>query len=281
MKILIIRHAEPDYSIDSLTPKGFREADILSERLSKLAIEAFYCSPMGRAMDTARPTLAKMGREAEVLPWLREFAGKVMLPDEQRTGIPWNLKPQYWTKEPALFDQKAWLDHPLMTSGNVREVWQQTITGIDQLLLRYGYRRDGYLYRCSENRDLTIALFCHFALGTAILAYLLGIAAPPLWMGLSMPPSSVTTMITEERFRGEVMVLPPPMAGFAFFRVFGGDAGCAAMFRRRTCFLKRAGDRDEATCSYQYTWRVSLRKTNFIRGPDVPSFSDRECTNFP
>ena len=30
MKLLIVRHAEPDYSIDSLTEKGWREAEYLS-----------------------------------------------------------------------------------------------------------------------------------------------------------------------------------------------------------------------------------------------------------
>ena len=35
MKILIIRHADPDYSIDSLTPKGWVEAECLSEKLVK------------------------------------------------------------------------------------------------------------------------------------------------------------------------------------------------------------------------------------------------------
>ena len=33
MKILIIRHADPDYVKDSLTQKGWREAQYLSERL--------------------------------------------------------------------------------------------------------------------------------------------------------------------------------------------------------------------------------------------------------
>ena len=32
MKLLIVRHGDPDYSIDSLTPKGWREAELLSCR---------------------------------------------------------------------------------------------------------------------------------------------------------------------------------------------------------------------------------------------------------
>ena len=75
MKILIIRHAEPDYARDSLTEKGFREAELLSARLCRMSIRDFFVSPLGRARATAAPTLARLGREAEVLPWLREFHG--------------------------------------------------------------------------------------------------------------------------------------------------------------------------------------------------------------
>ena len=33
MKLLIVRHGDPDYAIDSLTEKGWREAKLLSNRL--------------------------------------------------------------------------------------------------------------------------------------------------------------------------------------------------------------------------------------------------------
>ena len=53
MKLLIIRHGDPDYSIDSLTEKGWKEAELLKKRLLKLDISAFYVSPLGRAQATA------------------------------------------------------------------------------------------------------------------------------------------------------------------------------------------------------------------------------------
>ena len=56
MKLLIVRHGDPDYTIDSLTEKGWREVEFLSERLTKLEIRDFYVSPLGRAKDTASPT---------------------------------------------------------------------------------------------------------------------------------------------------------------------------------------------------------------------------------
>lgn len=81
MKILIVRHADPDYSIDSLTEKGWREAEYLSERLSRLPVKAFYVSPLGRAKDTASCTLKKVNARAEECEWLREFQPDISRPD--------------------------------------------------------------------------------------------------------------------------------------------------------------------------------------------------------
>lgn len=47
MKLLIVRHGDPDYDIDSLTEKGWKEVEYLSQKLSKLDVKAFYVSPLG------------------------------------------------------------------------------------------------------------------------------------------------------------------------------------------------------------------------------------------
>ena len=65
MKIIFIRHGEPNYEIDSLTEKGWREAELLSKRTAKWNVTDFYCSPLGRAKDTASFTLKNAGREAK------------------------------------------------------------------------------------------------------------------------------------------------------------------------------------------------------------------------
>ena len=44
MKLIIIRHGDPDYSIDSLTETGWKEANLLATRISKLNVKAFYSS---------------------------------------------------------------------------------------------------------------------------------------------------------------------------------------------------------------------------------------------
>ena len=98
MELLIVRHCEPDYSIDSLTPKGWREAELLSEKLSKMDITEFYCSPQGRARDPASASLEKMNREAEVKEWLREFKGHVKYDFLDEPIRCWDMLPSYWTK---------------------------------------------------------------------------------------------------------------------------------------------------------------------------------------
>lgn len=53
MKLLLIRHGDPDYTIDSLTEKGHREAQLLAEKMKNVPVKDFYVSPLGRARGDA------------------------------------------------------------------------------------------------------------------------------------------------------------------------------------------------------------------------------------
>ena len=204
MKIMFVRHAEPWYAIDSLTAKGHREAELLSHRLAKLEVKAFYTSPLGRAKETARYTLEKTGREAEVLPWLAEFRGHTIDPENGCSRIPWDYKPSIWMERKALRDMDTWLEDPLMAGSDVAQVWKETTDGLDALLASHGYIRDGYMYRTENNQPDTIVLFCHFGIMMACISHLIGITPINLWHGFCTQPSSVTTLVTEERVKGQV-----------------------------------------------------------------------------
>lgn len=205
MRLLIVRHAEPSYENDSLTEKGFREAELLSKRLVKEDVKAFYMSPLGRAVATAKPTLEKLGREAEILPWLREFEGRIVRPSFKEEGVCWDWLPQDFESRPDLYDVDKWLDDPDMSSGNVREKYEDVIKGFDALLAKHGYERDGRIYKAVKpNRD-TIVLFCHFGLECVLLSRLMNVSPFELWHHFSFLPSSVTTIYTEERRPGKVI----------------------------------------------------------------------------
>ena len=47
MRIVFVRHGEPNYANDSLTEKGRREAELLSQRIKNWKVDEFYCSPLG------------------------------------------------------------------------------------------------------------------------------------------------------------------------------------------------------------------------------------------
>lgn len=204
MKILMVRHGEPDYSIDSLTPKGWREAEILAGRMAKIQDPDVYCSPLGRAQDTARATLQKTGWSMETLPWLAEYRGEVWHEETGRMDIPWDFPPLFWTTEKRFFSLEHWCEPPIFAGTDVAAVWEETKQGLDALLARYGYSRDGMIYRCEKNLDKTLLLFCHFGISAAMCAYLLGVSPILLWHGWIMAPTSVTTLVTEERTPGQV-----------------------------------------------------------------------------
>ena len=57
MRLLFIRHGDPDYEHDCLTEKGIREAEYLAERMKTEKMDAIYVSPLNRAQETASFTL--------------------------------------------------------------------------------------------------------------------------------------------------------------------------------------------------------------------------------
>jgi len=170
--------------------------------MERLPVAAYYVSPLGRAKDTASVTLKRVGRQAETLDWLREFPLRRRDPDLGRDTVIWDWLPERWTSEAAFYDREAWQHVPVMESAGVPEAYRKVCEGLDALLKRHGYERNGMVYRAVDpNRD-NIVLFCHFGVECLLLAHLLGVSPMPLWHGTCALTSSVTTLVTEERRKG-------------------------------------------------------------------------------
>ena len=172
MRLLIVRHGDPDYSIDSLTEKGWKEAEYLSERLSKLDVKDFYVSPLGRAKDTASFTLKKMNRTAVECDWLREFDVLIDRPDvTDRQKRLWDWLPQDWTQDERFYQYDHWYENERLQQSDAKGYYDYVTGKFDKLLAEHGYVREGHYYRV-------------------------------LWHGFCAAPSSVTTVNTEERREG-------------------------------------------------------------------------------
>lgn len=230
MKLLIVRHADPDYSIDSLTPTGWKEAELLSERLKKLNVKEFYTSPLGRAKDTASLTLNKMQREATTLPWLREFHCSIARPDQPAPKIPWDWLPADWTSVLEYFDKQAWCTTDIMKNGNVDKEYQWVTSELDKLLASHGYVRENHYYRAVKSNNDTIVLFCHFGLECVLLSHLMNVSPMILWHGMCAAPSSVSTIVTEERREGIAYFRMSSFGDISHLYVAGEEPSFAARF---------------------------------------------------
>ena len=207
MRILIIRHGDPDYANDSLTEKGHREAKLLADRYGKERIDYFYASPLGRARCTCDYVAKAHGKEDQVIvkEWLREFNVKHSLPTSEDKNHFWDLLPDFWTKIDEMYDHEKWKSQDFYVKAGLDKRYEEVVTGLDELLKRHGYTRNGRLYETEQGNHDTIAFFCHLGLEAVLLSHLCGISPIQLTHHFGALTSSVTTLYTEERRKGKVV----------------------------------------------------------------------------
>jgi len=204
MEILMVRHGDPDYQNDSLTPRGVDEARQLAAALKDLPLDALYVSPLGRAQQTCAYTAEAKGIEPVTLDWLRERGikrGPVYL---------WEAPGEMFLVAETLATQNDWhLPDGAMPEG--AEQFERVREGFDALLAEYGYQRDGHGYRVTKpahasGRDTRIALFSHKGVIMTLLADVLHWALPMLFVSLHIHPTGVTRLeLVEEEGGGGVL----------------------------------------------------------------------------
>ena len=243
MRILIIRHGDPDYTNDTLTEKGHKEASLLAEKLKHEKIDYIYSSPLGRAKDTCMYTAKALGKENEVVvfDWLKEFDAPHVLPDGTKRRRLWDMLPAFWTTREEMYDYKNWHQQDFYREAEMEKAYMHVCKELDKLLAEHGYTRDGNLYRTEQGNTKTLAFFCHFGLEMILLSRLCNISPMPLTHHFVALPTSLTTLYTEERRKG-----------IATFRCCGfGDVGHLyaggeePSFAARFCEVYGNGDRQD------------------------------------
>ena len=206
MRLLIIRHGDPDYSIDGLTEKGKREAKLLAERLCREDIAAVYCSALGRARLTIAPTLSELGITAEYCLWLREFNyAKVLLPYLDGGDCCWDILPEFVDENPSLYLPDEWMKVDFVKNSKVYDSYNEVCRALDAMLEKHGYARSGKNYIAKSPNHDTVILVCHFGLASVLLSHLLNCSPYSLWQHTCLAPTSVTTLYTEERRDGRAL----------------------------------------------------------------------------
>ena len=65
MKLYFIRHGQPIYDPDSLTPLGHAQAEALSKWFLHRAPDKIYASSSNRAVQTSMPTCKLLGKDTK------------------------------------------------------------------------------------------------------------------------------------------------------------------------------------------------------------------------
>lgn len=200
MRLYIIRHADPDYENNTITQDGHKEAQALSKRLAVHGLDKIYCSPFQRAIDTMKYTLDLLKLDYNIEHWTKE-----LWPELELAGTPWgdimavDVPGEIIRCEEEMPTNNNWHDSSAFKNYNIIDVYRKLVNSSDEFLERHGYAREGGRYRCISPNEEKIAVFCHGGFGLTWLAHLLEIPVSLVWSGFWLPPSSVTTILFEQR----------------------------------------------------------------------------------
>lgn len=200
MRIIIIRHAEPDYENNTLTEKGFREAKYLGEFYKDAHFDAIYTSPLPRAKLTA-DALAN-GREVIVKDYLKEFWHMVKIDGNPRRHN-WDFYPEELDRHPEIYTDE-FLISEIGRSANLKELYDEVIKEFDKTIEEHGYQRMGGHYKAIRRNKDTIVFVCHLGMMSVLMSRLCHIPYTTIAQHFFVAPSGVTIFVSEEREEGHV-----------------------------------------------------------------------------
>lgn len=180
MRIVFVRHGEPDYEHDCLTEQGKLQAEACAERLREEGIGQIFASPLGRAAETAAATSAVLGLPVQTLDFMRELHwGSLDGTPLFAQGHPWDQADELARQGIDLRDP-AWREHPFFANNRVTAEADNVAEKIDGWLASLGYERNGLFYRCvrPDDRQATVALFSHGGSSAAAMGHILNLTFP-------------------------------------------------------------------------------------------------------
>lgn len=201
MLFFYIRHGDPVYNPDSLTPLGSRQAEALAKRLALYGLDKVYSSTSNRAVMTARPTCELLKLEPELLEFAHEKYAFRDFHEELEDG-----RKRFVYTSPEfirLFHEKEvrdlgdrWYDHPAFAKTNCKAGVDRVYEEADRFFgdLGYEHNRNTGTYKVTKPNDQRIALFAHEGFGMAFLSCLLDIPYPMFCTQFSLCHSSMTVI---------------------------------------------------------------------------------------
>lgn len=199
MLFYFIRHADPIYHPDSLTPLGHRQAQALAKRLSTYGFDKIYSSTSTRALMTAQPTCEVLKMELTQLDWCHENHAWMQL------AVPLENGRRKWAfaHQPTVDKMntpevrklgREWYEHEYFKDTEFKAGMLRIQGEADALFESLGYKHEhdlgGYI-PVAPNEE-RVALFAHQGFGLAFLSCVLDIPYPLFSTRFDMTHSGVT-----------------------------------------------------------------------------------------
>jgi probable phosphoglycerate mutase len=186
MLLFYIRHGDPIYDPDSLTPLGERQAEALAKRLARHGIDRIYASSSNRAILTAKPTCEMLKKEMTILDWCNESHAWRDL------SVTINGRTDWCFHHPSIREimvshevrvlGREWYKHSDFDGSTYEAGMTRIQRECDALLHSLGYRHDLQKngYYVEKKNDERVAIFAHHGFGEAFLSCLLDIPYPEM-----------------------------------------------------------------------------------------------------
>ena len=200
MLLFFLRHGDPIYHPDSLTPRGHLQAAALAKRLARYGLDELYASPMVRARQTAEPTAVLLNQPVEILDWTSEDLiwddFSIDDRDGKRRMIQYSSRRTELRRASVTARGARWHEDELFADVNARDGFARVQRESDAFLAAHGYDHDAengrYVVRAAN--DKRVAVFCHASFGRAWLAAMLDLPLPTAWATLDVGHSSMTVV---------------------------------------------------------------------------------------
>ena len=196
MLLYIIRHGDPIYETDTLTPRGFLQAEAVGKRMYEAKIDRIFSSPMGRAKDTAEPACRLLGLEKEIEEWTHEIE------DERLTPFPDGTMKSVSALQNTYYRENGNIHLPFDKSyectgiceSNMKTAVEYIEKNGNDFLERLGYKEENGVYRILSNNEQKVALFCHAAFSRAWISVLLHIPLHIMWSSFDYTHTGVSVI---------------------------------------------------------------------------------------
>ena len=166
MHLYLIRHADPSYNPDELTPAGHKEAAVLAPRLKAYGVNRIFSSDMIRTKQTAQYASDLLGIPIEIKPWLME-PEQIRVHQDGVDYVVWDTYGETIRMHDNMPGHDDWHLRPPFNKGTLYHDW--------------------------------LDFFCHNGSLLMMSAHLLEIPLPLIFSGFYCWPCSLTDIYFDQR----------------------------------------------------------------------------------